>query len=115
MPPDSRYLYLPTYMNHPHYNHTMNSEYFSKFMAEEYKRRRNTAASARFRVKKKLREQALEKTAKEMTAKAEFLEEKIKELEMENKWLRSLIVEKDTRLSNVQTIVDKNKEYNEEN
>ncbi|KAF9148619.1 hypothetical protein BG015_009642 [Linnemannia schmuckeri] len=62
--------------------------------AEEDKRRRNTAASARFRQKKRLREQILEKTAKEMTAKSEILEARARELEMEIKWLRGLIVEK---------------------
>ncbi|KAF9320988.1 hypothetical protein BG003_004017 [Podila horticola] len=66
--------------------------------AEEDKRRRNTAASARFRNKKRLREQILEKTAKEMTAKSEILESKVRELEMEIKWLRGLIVEKETRI-----------------
>src|SRR2546430_794968 len=97
MPPDSRYLYLPTYMNHPHYNHTMNSEYFSKFIAEEDKRRRNTAASARFRIKKKMREQALEKNARDMGAKAEMLENRVKELEREIKWLKNLLIEKDAK------------------
>jgi len=62
--------------------------------AEEDKRRRNTAASARFRVKKKQREQALEKTAKEMTDKANNLEKRVHELELENKWLKGLITEK---------------------
>ena len=66
----------------------------SRAAAEEDKRRRNTAASARFRVKKKQREQALEKTAKEMTDKCEQLEQKVVQLEMENKWLRGLVVEK---------------------
>ncbi|KAE9986257.1 hypothetical protein EG328_006260 [Venturia inaequalis] len=37
---------------------------------EEEKRRRNTAASARFRVKKKEREQVLEKTASEVRERA---------------------------------------------
>ncbi|KAJ2396508.1 hypothetical protein GGI23_003890, partial [Coemansia sp. RSA 2559] len=59
------------------------------------KRRRNTAASARFRVKKKMREQALEQNAREMTAKAEALEKRVQELEMETRWLKSLITEKD--------------------
>lgn len=67
-------------------------------LAEEDKRRRNTAASARFRMKKKMREQALEQTAKEMTSKAEALEKRVKELEMEAKWLRALVVEKDPKL-----------------
>lgn len=65
---------------------------------EEDKRKRNTAASARFRMKKKLREQALEKTAKEMTIKAEALEKRVIELEKEAKWLRALVVEKDPSL-----------------
>lgn len=62
--------------------------------AEEDKRRRNTAASARFRVKKKQREQALEKQAKEMTDKVQQLEGKVQQLEMENKWLKGLITDK---------------------
>jgi hypothetical protein len=66
----------------------------ARVAAEEDKRRRNTAASARFRIKKKQREQALEKTAKEMTDKASKLETKVSQLEMENKWLKSLITEK---------------------
>lgn len=72
-------------------------EYATRLAAEEDKRRRNTAASARFRHKKRLREQILEKTAKEMTAKSEMLEVRVRELEMEIKWLRGLIVEKDSR------------------
>ncbi|KAK8208902.1 hypothetical protein BKA81DRAFT_280546, partial [Phyllosticta paracitricarpa] len=57
----------------------------------EDKRRRNTAASARFRIKKKQREQQLEKTAKEMTEKVSSLESRIAQLQMENKWLKGLI------------------------
>lgn len=66
----------------------------ARVAAEEDKRRRNTAASARFRVKKKQREQALEKTAKEMSDKATRLEQKVQQLETENAWLKSLITEK---------------------
>ncbi|KAF9570016.1 hypothetical protein EC968_002330 [Mortierella alpina] len=73
----------------------------AKLTAEEDKRRRNTAASARFRHKKRLREQILEKTAKEMTAKSELLEVRVRELEMEIKWLRGLIVEKDSRMLDI--------------
>ncbi|KAF2138683.1 uncharacterized protein K452DRAFT_300778 [Aplosporella prunicola CBS 121167] len=69
-------------------------EDMSRFAAEEDKRRRNTAASARFRVKKKQREQQLEKTAKEMTDKVSTLESRIAQLELENKWLKGLITEK---------------------
>ena len=63
---------------------------------EEDKRRRNTAASARFRAKKKLREQAMEQAVKEMSEKSEKLEERVKDLEQEIKWLRSLLIDKDT-------------------
>ncbi|KAF9394908.1 hypothetical protein CPC16_009853 [Podila verticillata] len=73
-------------------------DYLTKVAVEEDKRKRNTAASARFRQKKKLREQALEQTAREQTLRAEGLEARVKELEMEVRWLRGLIVEKDSRL-----------------
>lgn len=63
-------------------------------LTKEDKRRRNTAASARFRVKKKLREQALQKTADAMTEKAKLFENRVHELEREVKWLKALIVEK---------------------
>ena len=72
------------------------------FEAVEDKRRRNTAASARFRMKKKLREQALEQTATEMTIKAEALEKRVIELEKEAQWLRNLVTEKDPSLLNTQ-------------
>jgi hypothetical protein len=65
----------------------------AKIEAEEDKRRRNTAASARFRVKKKQREQALEKAAREMTDRLTGHENRIKELEQENKWLKGLLTE----------------------
>ncbi|CAO3587504.1 unnamed protein product [Absidia cylindrospora] len=65
---------------------------------EDDKRRRNTAASARFRQKKKLREQALEQTAKEMSTKCEALDKRVRELELEAKWLRALVVEKNPSL-----------------
>ncbi|KAH8697288.1 putative bZIP transcription factor [Talaromyces proteolyticus] len=62
--------------------------------AEEDKRRRNTAASARFRVKKKQREQALERSVKEANEKNSALEARLSQLELENKWLKNLITEK---------------------
>jgi len=71
-----------------------NIDEHARVAAEEDKRRRNTAASARFRVKKKQREQALERTAKEMTEKVDRLESRVQQLEMENKWLKGLITEK---------------------
>lgn len=69
-------------------------EDISRFAAEEDKRRRNTAASARFRVKKKQREQELEKKTKDMSDKLAQLEGKVQQLEMENKWLKGLITDK---------------------
>ncbi|KAE9961638.1 hypothetical protein BLS_001592, partial [Venturia inaequalis] len=51
---------------------------------EEEKRRRNTAASARFRVKKKEREQVLEKTASEVRERVRGLEGRVQMLEREN-------------------------------
>jgi hypothetical protein len=64
--------------------------------AEEDKRRRNTAASARFRVKKKQREQALEKSVKEASEKNAALEARVSQLELENQWLKNLITEKNS-------------------
>ncbi|KAI8357792.1 hypothetical protein BD560DRAFT_356603, partial [Blakeslea trispora] len=61
---------------------------------EEEKRKRNTAASARFRIKKKQREQTMERTVKEMTEKSASLESRVKELELEIKFLRNLLIEK---------------------
>ncbi|KND94097.1 Regulatory protein cys-3 [Tolypocladium ophioglossoides CBS 100239] len=72
----------------------INFEDASRHAAEEDKRRRNTAASARFRIKKKQREQALEKSAKEMTDKVSSLETRVSQIETENKWLKNLLVEK---------------------
>ncbi|KAI8350601.1 hypothetical protein EDC96DRAFT_296001 [Choanephora cucurbitarum] len=63
-------------------------------LTKDDKRRRNTAASARFRIKKKMKEQALQKTACEMTEKAQMMENKVHELEREIKWLKALVVEK---------------------
>ena len=76
----------------------------SRVAAEEDKRRRNTAASARFRVKKKQREQALEKSAKEMSDKVAALEGRINQLETENKWLKNLIVEKNENKDDIATL-----------
>lgn len=70
------------------------SEEAAKAAAEEDKRRRNTAASARFRVKKKQREQALEKREKELSEKMSALQNRVGQLEQENGFLRSLVTEK---------------------
>lgn len=61
---------------------------------DEDKRRRNTAASARFRVKKKMREQAMEQSVREMTQKSDHLQDRVNNLETEIKFLRSLLLDK---------------------
>jgi hypothetical protein len=82
-------------------------EHASRIAAEEDKRRRNTAASARFRVKKKQREQALEKSAKEMSDKVAALEGRINQLETENKWLKNLIMEKNDNKEDIAALWNK--------
>lgn len=60
--------------------------------AAEDKRRRNTAASARFRLKKKEREAALEKKSKELEVRVSELEKECEALRRENGWLKGLVV-----------------------
>uniref|UniRef100_A0A0K3C7V3 BY PROTMAP: gi/472588450/gb/EMS25922.1/ regulatory protein cys-3, transcription factor [Rhodosporidium toruloides NP11] gi/647396242/emb/CDR38266.1/ RHTO0S03e07140g1_1 [Rhodosporidium toruloides] n=1 Tax=Rhodotorula toruloides TaxID=5286 RepID=A0A0K3C7V3_RHOTO len=72
----------------------MTDEELNRLAIEEDRRRRNTAASARFRVKKKQREQALEQTAKELKERVAVLEKEVETLRTENGWLRSLVVDK---------------------
>lgn len=64
----------------------------SPVAASEDKRRRNTAASARFRLKKKEREAALEKKAKELETRVSELEKECEALRRENGWLKGLVV-----------------------
>ena len=45
-------------------------------------------------MKKKQREQALEKTAEELKIKAQELEQRVGQLERENEWLKGLVVVK---------------------
>ncbi|KAG2733947.1 hypothetical protein G9P44_003472 [Scheffersomyces stipitis] len=65
--------------------------------ASEDKRKRNTAASARFRIKKKLKEQEMEQKSKELQDRLLALEKKLKTLEMENKCLKNLILEQNEK------------------
>ena len=58
----------------------------------EDKRRRNTAASARFRLKKKEREAALEKKSKELEMRVMELDRECEGLRRENGWLKGLVV-----------------------
>ncbi|WVQ81798.1 hypothetical protein IAT38_003923 [Cryptococcus sp. DSM 104549] len=59
---------------------------------EEDKRRRNTEASARFRAKKKEREQALEHRAKELEAQVAALAAENTSLENENRLLKAIVL-----------------------
>jgi len=63
----------------------------ARLAAEEDKRRRNTAASARFRDKKKQREKQMEQTNAKLAETVSAQETRIKTLEAENKWLKELI------------------------
>ncbi len=66
----------------------------------EDKRKRNTLASARFRIKKKLKEQKMEQELNELTLKVNELKSTVLKLEMENKCLKSLVIEKNEKKSN---------------
>ncbi|CCE85289.1 Piso0_004874 [Millerozyma farinosa CBS 7064] len=63
----------------------------------EERRRKNTAASARFRIKKKLKEQQMEQRTKELREKLLDMEKKIKTLEMENKCLKNLLFQRNEK------------------
>lgn len=72
----------------------------NRIAAEDDKRRRNTAASARFRVKKKQREAALEDTINELKAKVSTIEQELAKTKNENTFLRDLVIRKVCFLSN---------------
>lgn len=67
-------------------------DYTNPLSAAEDKRRRNTAASARFRLKKKEREAALERRAKDLEERVVELERECEGLRRENGWLKGLVV-----------------------
>ena len=67
--------------------------------AEEDKRKRNQAASARFRQKKKQREQSLMETSREMQERSKKLEAENEGLKKENRFLKKLLVEKVDHMS----------------
>lgn len=66
---------------------------------DEDKRRRNQAASARFRQKKKQREQQLMNASREMQEKTKKLEAENDSLKKENRFLKKLLVEKVDHMS----------------
>lgn len=78
-------------------------------VADLDKRRRNTAASARFRIKKKLKEKEMEGKIQQLNDLIEKFELKINELEMENRLLKNLIIEKGNRNSDEELQVLKEK------
>lgn len=63
------------------------------------KRRRNTAASARFRIKKKMKEKQMEDKIQNLNEMIKSFESKTQQLEMENKLLKNLIIEKGSQKS----------------
>ncbi|KAI0067937.1 hypothetical protein BV25DRAFT_1794574 [Artomyces pyxidatus] len=63
----------------------------------EEKRRRNTAASARFRVKKKQKALNLERTVSDLTGRVDELEQEAADLRRENGWLKEIVMLKSTR------------------
>ncbi|TFK41296.1 hypothetical protein BDQ12DRAFT_679220 [Crucibulum laeve] len=65
----------------------------------EEKRRRNTAASARFRIKKKQRTTNLERTVSDLTSRADELEREVSDLRRENGWLKEIVMLKGTRFA----------------
>ncbi|CEP23695.1 unnamed protein product [Cyberlindnera jadinii] len=67
---------------------------------EQDKKKRNTLASARFRVKKKLKEQEMERNVKLLSDRVATFNERINQLELENACLKSLILEKNEKKSN---------------
>ncbi|KII93718.1 hypothetical protein PLICRDRAFT_35940 [Plicaturopsis crispa FD-325 SS-3] len=66
----------------------------------EDKRRRNTAASARFRIKKKHRTLDLERSVSDLTGRAEELEREAAELRRENGWLKEIVMLKGRNFAN---------------
>lgn len=63
------------------------------------KRRRNTEASARFRVKKKLKSVHLQRGIDDLTGRADDLEREAAELRRENSWLKEIVMLKGGHIS----------------
>ncbi|EGV60235.1 hypothetical protein PSN45_002013 [Yamadazyma tenuis] len=78
------------------------------------KRRRNTAASARFRIKKKLKEKQMEDKISNLQDVIRGFEGKIQTLELENRLLKNLIIEKGSEKSDNELRMLREKIYREE-
>ncbi|EIW64968.1 uncharacterized protein TRAVEDRAFT_111083 [Trametes versicolor FP-101664 SS1] len=70
-------------------------------VSAEDKRRRNTAASARFRIKKKQWTLNLERTISDLSGRVEELEREAAELRRENGWLKEIVMLKSKRFAGV--------------
>lgn len=85
MPPTSQPIVVPTQV--------VEAEQTDENVSiAEDKRRRNTAASARFRVKKKMKALNLERTVADLTGRTEELEREAADLRRENGWLKEIIL-----------------------
>ncbi|KAI0080051.1 hypothetical protein K474DRAFT_1561252, partial [Panus rudis PR-1116 ss-1] len=72
----------------------------------EDKRRRNTLASARFRVKKKLWTLNLERSISDLSGRVEELEREAAELRRENGWLKEIVMLKSKRFGGPMPTLD---------
>jgi len=72
------------------------AQFDTEAMSEE-KRRRNTAASARFRVKKKMKTLNLERTVSDLSGRVDELEQEAADLKRENVWLKDIVMLKSGR------------------
>ncbi|KAG8907938.1 hypothetical protein FRB99_001446 [Tulasnella sp. 403] len=90
-PASSRHL-SPLHSSEERSRHSPPGESSRPLTTAEDKRRRNTQASARFRLKKKEREQAMESKCRELESKVGELERECEALRRENGWLKGLVV-----------------------
>ncbi|RKP31014.1 hypothetical protein METBISCDRAFT_22800 [Metschnikowia bicuspidata] len=77
------------------------TERMSQEELNKIKRKKNTAASARFRIKKKLKEKQMEQEAHKLRERLEVLEKRLKTLEIENKCLEQLMIKKNEEKNSV--------------
>lgn len=108
--PMHTYLHTQPPPSAPLYAQTLSSPTQSLSPREpNAKRDASTAASARFRQKKKQREKSLETSVKEQKDRIGMMENRIKELEDENEFLKELVMgrikwkeERDNEESNIE-------------
>lgn len=77
------------------------TERMSQEELSKIKRKKNTAASARFRIKKKLKEKQMEQEIHKLRERLEVLEKRLKTLEIEKKCLEQLMIEKNEEKNSV--------------